>query len=428
MGAAASVARKYRVPQAAAHGWNIAILRYHALLDEAHRRGLNRQEFDALVQRLRQRHLQLLAAIHVHMDPLAAKIRPYIDKYEPVVRRQVRRTICQIEVVYNHIDYVVTTTTLQAIYQARRQVVSQLSDATISSYFGIPIGDVLSIHVAKRRFTIKNAGCDLREHEIEHRFAIDDMGFIKKMLELQWVPWHPTPSIATKLTETFVLDIAFFARNEFAIKTETHVALRVGPKWVGEDVRRAVDTAHPRWLQRIDFHEREQRSTLFYDLLRHAYDQMHDEWTNAEIAAAAAAAAAAKMTEAAKAQARAPALSVLTPEMIRRTLTKCSKKILEEDKHRFYTLSSYENWRMELQDTLRCGQTIGEICEEDAMMHEDELLRLYARRVIEGAERVRMEAEDVNRAITKEEMATIAMQVFDVDIESDWENDSDDDL
>ncbi|KDO33566.1 hypothetical protein SPRG_19198 [Saprolegnia parasitica CBS 223.65] len=429
MGAAATVARKYRVRQRTAQGWHLALDKYHALLQEADRRGFNKAELDALLLTLRQRHLQLLARVHSYTDPAIATMQPYYDKYAPIIQRHAKQTYKRAKVVVDHVEYVITTTTLQAIYQARRQVVSQLSDATIASYFDIPLHDIASLHVSKRRFSIANAGCDFREHEIEHTFSITDHAFIRKLLTLQWVPWQPIPSVAMKLVETFILDISFASRNEFAIKVPARVVLRVGPKWIGEDVRHesSASFAHPRWLQRIDFQERESRSTLFYDLLRQAYDLMHTEHKHKEAMAAAAAEAAARAKAADQTQVRAPALTVLTPEMIRRTLQTCAERILDEDKFQFYTLSSYENWRMELQDTRLCGQTIEEICEEEAMMREDDLLRLYAARVLEGAERVHMENEDVNRALSREELAAAAMAANDIDVESDWENDGSDD-
>ncbi|EQC27341.1 hypothetical protein SDRG_14865 [Saprolegnia diclina VS20] len=429
MGAAATVARKYRVRQRTAQGWHLALDKYHALLQEADRRGFNKAELDALLLTLRQRHLQLLARVHSVTDPAIAAMQPYYEKYAPIIERHAKKTYKRAKVVVDHVEYVITTTTLQAIYQARRQVVSQLSDATIASYFDVPLHEIVSLHVSKRRFSIANAGCDFRDHEIEHTFLINDDAFIRKLLTLQWVPWQPIPSVAMKLVETYLVAISFASRNEFAIKVPARIVLRIGPKWIGEDVRQhaATSFAHPRWLQRIDFQEREGRSTLFYDLLRHAYDLMYTEHKRNEAIALAAAEAAARAKAAEETQTRAPPMTVLTPEMIRRTLQTCADRILDEDKFQFYTLASYENWRMELQDTRLCGQTMEELCEEEAMMRQDDLLRLYAARVLEGAERVQMESEDVNRALSREELAATAMAANDVDVESDWENDGSDD-
>ncbi|OQS03373.1 hypothetical protein THRCLA_21181 [Thraustotheca clavata] len=433
MGAAASVARKYHIDEKAARGYEFTLTKYHALIEEAHRSGFNKEELQHLIDLLRQKHLNMLAQIHRHTDPVYEALKPYYDKYQPVVKYYAVKSYRHVKVAYDRVDHAVTTATLQAIYQARRQLVAQLSDATIASYFAIAIADVIHIQVSKRTFSIQNAGCDLRHYELEHSFLIEDKQFIKKLLELQWVPWQPTTTIAVKLIETFVLQIEYYTRNEFAIRIPAKLALRVGSKWVALDTRESNHKDRPKWLQRIDFKEREKRSTLFFDLINNSYDRMKENWEKKqeEMAAQAVAEAAAKaLEEAAQQKNKQQPLSVLTPEMIRRTLAMFSQKIMDEERYQFYTLHSFENWRMEMEDTLINGtQTIGELCELDAMIQEDDLLKLYARRVIEGAERVRMETEDINRAITKEELAALHMQKFDLDVESDWSDDeSNDDL
>ncbi len=139
MGAAASVAHKYE---------RQCVHQYQDILENASRRGLNREQRRRMLQELRQRHLQLLATCHQIAARTKQAVQPIIDtcepiygKYQPIVKKYVYVGMHQTKMVYRRVDDAVTTVALQALYQARRQMVSQLSDASLSSYFDIRMGE-----------------------------------------------------------------------------------------------------------------------------------------------------------------------------------------------------------------------------------------------------------------------------------------------
>ncbi|RHY08643.1 hypothetical protein DYB36_005899 [Aphanomyces astaci] len=385
------------------------------LLHDAMRRGeLTRQQLRVLVAMLQAKEQYLEHFAHEKIRPILVALQPYYDKYQPIVKKCVDGSVRQTKWVARKIDDVVTTTTLQALYQARRQVVSQLSIATISTYFNISLPEVISVKVSKRHFTIQNCGPDLRHQEIEWTCDITDPKFIKRLFTLQWVPWKPTTSTAVKLTETFMLDVEYYVRNEYAIKVVQHMNLRAGYKWVALDTRQGSVSTPPKWLQRVDYKEREKRSTLFYDLVAQMYTQMHREHLrslerehDARLAAEASKPPPQKLT-------------VFTPELIKRTLATLADKIMEEDRFLFYTLGEYECWRMEGEDVKQRGDlTIGEMYELFEMEKQDDRMRAFASELLALGERVAMEMEDVNRGETKHARECRYMRRYDVDVESD---------
>ncbi|RHZ28769.1 hypothetical protein DYB31_008150 [Aphanomyces astaci] len=110
------------------------------LLHDAMRRGeLTRQQLRVLVAMLQAKEQYLEHFAHEKIHPILVALQPYYDKYQPIVKKCVDGSVRQTKRVARKIDDVVTTTTLQALYQARRQVVSQLSIATISTYFSISL-------------------------------------------------------------------------------------------------------------------------------------------------------------------------------------------------------------------------------------------------------------------------------------------------
>ncbi|CAK4078738.1 unnamed protein product [Aphanomyces euteiches] len=434
MGASASIvskqqqllARKYRLHDKA----KLVHERLHALegqcqvwLATAHRQSkLTRRQVRILVVELQKQTHAFQELAHEKLQPILDALQPYVDKYEPIVEKYVVWTVHQTKVVLDKVDAAVTTATLQALYQARRQMVSQLSTATIASYFHIHIPNVVAVKIAKRAFSIQNCGPDLRHHEVEWTCCLTDAKLISKLFQLQWVPWSPTSSIAVKLTETFMLDVEYYALNEFAIKYVAHLHLRCGPKWIALDTRQSNHSTAPQWLQRIDYKEREKRSTLFHDLIAEAYNQMR----RADLAKRSA-----DEKAIAEAAANAPPpmkLTVLTPEMIKRTLAALADKITLEERFVFYTLGEYETWRMEQEDVHLNGDlTIGELYQLFEMEKHDDRLREYAARLVEIQERIEMEHEDVNRNDTNEEQERKRMQMFDLNVDSDSDNSDDDD-
>ncbi|KAG9408319.1 hypothetical protein AC1031_021561 [Aphanomyces cochlioides] len=428
MGASASIVSKQQQQHLKYHLHDKAKLvqeRLHDLdgqcqvwLAKAHRQSnLTRHQVRILVVELEKRKHAFQQLAHEKLKPILDALQPYYDKYEPIVEKYVVWTVQQTKFVLDKVDAAVTTATLQALYQARRQMVSQLSTATIASYFHIP--NVLAVKIAKRAFSIQNCGPDLRHHEVEWTCCITDAKLISKLFQLQWVPWSPTSSIAVKLTETYMLDVEYYALNEFAIKYVEHLHLRCGPKWIALDTRRSNHSTAPRWLQRIDYKEREKRSTLFHDLIAEAYNQMRrDDLAKRSADEKAIAEAAAHAPPPPK------KLTVLTPEMIKRTLATLADKITQEERFVFYTLGEYETWRMEQEDVhLKGDLTIGELYALFEMEKHDDRLREYAARLVEIQERIAMEREDVNRSESKEEQERKRMQMFDLNVDSDSDDD-----
>ncbi|KAF0690152.1 Aste57867_18440 [Aphanomyces stellatus] len=392
-----------------------AELRCHALLVEAVRRGeLTRQQLRVVVAELQAREAQFVLLAHEKLQPILDTLQPYYDKYEPVVKHYVKAGVKHTKRAVKQVDDAVTTVVLQAMYQARRQVVSQMSIATISTTFDIPLLDVIAVQISKRTYSIQNCGSDLRHQEIEWTCSLTDPKFIAKLFKLQWVPWQPTMTMAVKLTEIYILDVEYYVRNEYAIKVVHHKHLRAGKKWVALDTRRNSHMMPTQWLQRIDFKEREKRSTLFYDLITEAYTQSHGDYVNSQLKAE---------EERVAAQAPPPPpkrLTFLTPELIKRTLGALAAKITEEDRFIFYTLGEFETYRMGDEDfRLKADLTIGEMYELFEMEKHDERLREYASQLLELGERVAMEVEDVNRGESREEREIRRMHTFDVDVESD---------
>ncbi|ETW08068.1 hypothetical protein H310_02434 [Aphanomyces invadans] len=388
------------------------------LHDAARRRDLTRHQLRVLVAELKAKEVQFEQLAHEKILPILMALQPYYDKYQPIVKKYAAVGVRHTKRLVRTVDDVVTTTTLQALYQARRQVVSQLSVATISAYFDIPLTDVIRLNVSKRRYTVQNCGPDLRHQEIEWTCEITDPTLIEKLFKLQWVPWKPTASTAVKLTETYMLDVQYYARNEYSIKVAHHTQLRAGRKWIALDSRHDNVSAPIKWLQRVDYKEREKRSTLFYDLISQIYSDMRREYLcslDREDEARAAAAAAARPPP--------PKLTVFTPELIKRTLATLADKFMEEDRFLFYTLGEYECWRMEGEDLKQRGDlTIGEMYELFEMEKQDDRQRAFAMELVELGERVAMEVEDVNRGESKHERECGMMHRHDINVESDDED------
>ncbi|RHY31548.1 hypothetical protein DYB32_003417 [Aphanomyces invadans] len=334
------------------------------LHDAARRRDLTRHQLRVLVAELKAKEVQFEQLAHEKILPILMALQPYYDKYQPIVKKYAAVGVRHTKRLVRTVDDVVTTTTLQALYQARRQVVSQLSVATISAYFDIPLTE----------------------------YILDDRTILQ-------IVETPSPSVRFPA-----------ARLDSASST--------GRKWIALDSRHDNVSAPIKWLQRVDYKEREKRSTLFYDLISQIYSDMRREYLcslDREDEARAAAAAAARPPP--------PKLTVFTPELIKRTLATLADKFMEEDRFLFYTLGEYECWRMEGEDLKQRGDlTIGEMYELFEMEKQDDRQRAFAMELVELGERVAMEVEDVNRGESKHERECGMMHRHDINVESDDED------